>query len=343
MSGCEGCPPFADHPCGFRLDTTGSWTETSGSFTAEKSPPTLSVAPIGTLLSSSAMPGLLDVLYHADHLLASYSLPYTSRREDAVYDFELAPVSGFDPDEFQIRGHIAARVDWTIPASPIVGSAQVIVNARVRFVVQSGGYPLVSLDMNHTRTVGVVTGGVWGPVTDTIASELRDNGTPTIAAIPRQEGNFVIDRSVSRGTTQLWFDNVLIIEPTPTISAVPGALDLSVDFADVHAQVITVDVPMVEAELELSGLRICPSGSAISDVHPLRYQAVRNELVGYGDGVTLVYATEFAYVASSLQVEVSGIATVGIDFTTPARGLFTLIDPAPVSAPITASYQASGL
>lgn len=75
---------------------------------------------------------------------------------------------------------------------------------------------------------------------------------------------------------------------------------------------------------------------------PKANQAVRNEIVGSGDGVTTVYATAFAYAGTSLEVQVSGIA-VRADPTDPASHLFTLSDPAPVGAPIVASYQASGL
>lgn len=339
--GCNGCPPFIASPCD-HIEGVGSlWTETSGSFTAEKSDPTTSDTPIGTLISSSAMPGLLDILYHADHLLASTSAPYTHRREDAVYDFELAPIGGFDPDEFQVRGHIAARVDWTIPASPPVGSAQIILKAELRFFVQSAGSPLVGLNVVHDRRINA-SGGSWLAMSDDFGANLRDTSGFTGVTLPRQEGNFVIDRSVVRGTTQLWFDNELMLEVTLSVPRTPGALNLVVDRADARAQIITVDVPMVELEVELSAVRICPAGTAIPEPEVIRNQTVIHEHIGVGDGATTVFTTNFAYVAGSLEVTVSGILSES-DSTDPAGRMFTLADPPPYGAAIFADYRASGL
>lgn len=315
---------------------------TSSSFVATYADPPRNPTPAGTATGTAA-PGLLDVLYHVDNLLGNDSLPDVFRTEAVAYDFALAPFSPvdvFDPDEFQVRGFIQAGLDWTLP-TPTVGSAQVFQNADIEWLLKSAGSTIAGLRLLHARRIDA-TGLVWDPVDEDITITLHfSGGTSTTIAYPLASGNFVVDRSVSRGTTQLWIDGNLVFDTTTTTPRTAGTLTFVVDRADGQVQDIAIpDLTMAESHIILSGVRLCPSGTAISDLTPFANQWVIGERAGIGDGVTTVYATTYAYIANSLRVDVASILS---EADPTGDQAFTLVDPAPVGAPVTVTYMASGL
>lgn len=363
--GCNGCPPFVAFPCG-QFDGFGTaWSQTGFAFAATKTlnafPFTVSSTPTTGTQFGHAYPGQMQVNHHVDHLM----LPATSSgiSENISYDFRLDGVGPFDPDEFQIRGYIQARLDWTL-ATPFA-AGQVDQSARVRFGVGiddgsgavgiGGPTCLVGIDFNRTRLRLVDTTGTpfWrADYSDVLAITIYyPNGArSSIVSISRptdhdivDAGMFVIDRSVTRGTTQLWLNNEMILEVANTAWGETDPIIGSFDFADLGVHTAGVpDLTMAEEEVELAMLRICPTGTAIFEPDPIRNQTVVNEWVGTGDGVTTAFATHYAYVPQSLQVHVSGILSES-DSTDPANRVFTMPDPPTYGARVVATYTASGL
>lgn len=108
----------------------------------------------------------------------------------------------------------------------------------------------------------------------------------------------------------------------------PGGSDQLIKVRDIH-------IDPVLANLD----RCSAAGTAQA---PVCNQPVRDERVGVGDGTTTDYATLFAYISGSLQVEVSGMLSdvTQLDLRI---GTFRLVSAPPVGAPIRASYRAQGV
>lgn len=347
--GCGGCPPFnaGPQPCPV-LDPslTATWSTTSSSFTATLSN-SGSTTPQGTLVADTAFPGLLSLMYEADHLHTRTSLPDVQRHETVQYDYALSNPAIPDPDECQVRGYISSRLEWPSPLPTPSGIEQVIQSADLEFIINSGGFPMLGLRLQHQRQAN--TSGVSWTVSESVTATLLEtagaSSSTVIPSFPLSAGNFVLDRSVSRGTTQFWMDGNLIAEVAHVTTRVAGSVDLVVDRADLNADIIRVADIALECEVRLEGLRVCPIGTPIvitygDEGEPVRNQRVTNDDIARGDGVTTTFTTRFPYIPASLMVEVSGFA-MPLDPTDPATGAFTLPVPPAPGAEIVASYQRS--
>jgi hypothetical protein len=361
--GCT-CPPFVATCPG----VPDRWAE------IDNLPPTSHWTPfnIDGHCSSGIIGSSVTLEAFASHLQADAPAPGMSGHvEDQVN------LSGtWDPNAFTYSFQIDAAVQ-TDPVDPVPDggpgpfgslhwSEKIIATFSTPWLIFgdpfTAGQPYASFQLIYRLTkqaFEIVDGGAWhysldigvvvqhrlvvgGPVTTEASS------SSTIAEASFIAGRVAFDRNLARGSLRV-YDPFLGWQDFPITHDLSGLsgpyMRAKLDFfRTTEWLTAVVDKNTSTADMSITDLVPCvdiPTRGS-TDGLPVRNQPVQDEIVGLGDGVTTIFATNFAYVGTSLHVEVSGILSEA-DPTDPTTGAFTLIDPAPPGAIVTASYQASGL
>lgn len=261
-----------DPPCATQIeDPDGDWDHTGPVVTVFPTilPPNVTY---GTFITG-ALPQNTYSQYHVDHLLGHFSLPddFRSEAAESTATLELGQLALVDPDEFVWRGHIKAANTWEYPEE-VVGSSGLRFTGSLRArignaAILAAGRALAGIELAHETQIIVSEGG-WGFPQEIISIRLyRPNAAavtvvlvdsdPTVDG--NDEGDFIISRSVNRGTTQLWYNDVLITEVPATAWVEVGDLTMLVDPLDVGCQTDRVeDLPMGDVFVSITDMTLCP-------------------------------------------------------------------------------------